>query len=102
MRLLRCWSGILEETKNTKSTLRRILVHSEAHGVVGRLGRSQMKMLARYPNLEMKKRDCMLLAICSYMSRCLLISPVNRVSMNDRYVRFMRSLDMFYKCALSK
>jgi hypothetical protein len=33
-------------------------VHSEAHGVARRLGRSQMKMLSRYHNLEMKKWNC--------------------------------------------
>jgi hypothetical protein len=58
MRLLRCWSALLEEAKNLKSLLRRISVHSEAHGVARRLGRSQMKMLSRYHNLEMKKWNC--------------------------------------------
>jgi hypothetical protein len=71
MRLLSCWSAFLEEAKNLRSTLRRISVHSEAHGVAWRLGRSQMKMLARYPNLEMKKWNCMLLANRSCMFRCL-------------------------------
>jgi hypothetical protein len=67
MWLLSCWSAFLEEAKNLRSTLRRISVHSEAHGVAWRLGRSQMKMLARYPNLEMKKWNCMLLANRSCM-----------------------------------